>query len=779
MLMNSLLGVVAVVTGAASSLDLTNAVVVRPDAFSGPERKAVEMLLEEVEERTGLRWREGNPLHDNVVISIGSVAASAPDAPTPPDSAESYAIRTKDDQVQITGRDARGVLFGIGRLLRELRMEHGKVSLDAPLDVSTAPAYPLRGHQLGYRPKTNSYDAWTVEIWEQYIRDLAVFGTNAIELLPPRTDDADDSPHYPLPPIEMLKRMSQICADYGLDVWMWYPALDKNYDDPAMVQAALEEWHGVLSQVPRLDALFVPGGDPGHTEPRTMMALLEKQTENLHRSHPNAKMWMSPQGFTKEWMDTFIDYMKTEQPKWLSGVVFGPQNRLRLEELRTLLPSQYPIRHYPDITHTMQCQFPVPDWDHAYAITEQRECINPRPTQYAHIHRLFAPPTIGFISYSEGCNDDVNKILWSAWGWEPEAKPVDILREYARYFIGPHLEDEIAQGILALEQNWVGLLATNQGVQTTFAQFQQMERDATPQDKLNWRFQQLLYRAYYDAYTQQRKVYEMQLEQDALAALRKAPKLGAASVVKHARDTLMRAVDAPVAQDLRARVFELGEALYQSIRMQLSVPKYQAIHTDRGANLDLIDLPLNDRDWMLARFDAIGTMETEAQRLRAIDEMLNWTNPGPGGFYDDLGNLTQQPHLVRSAEWYPDPEFKSEPINGREYFPGFKRSWCDWAETRYESPLQLRYEGLVPDAQYAVRVVYGGDADERKMRMEAGDGEVVHDFIAKPWPPAPLEFDLPAAAHADGVLELTFRQEPGRGGNGRGCQVTEVWVLKK
>jgi hypothetical protein len=55
----------------------------------------------------------------------------------------------------------------------------------------------------------------------------------------------------------------------------------------------------------------------------------------------------------------------------------------------------------------------------------------------------------------------------------------------------------------------------------------------------------------------------------------------------------------------------------------------------------------------------------------------------------------------------------------------------------------------------------------------------VHDFIAKPWPPAPLEFDLPAATHADGVLELTFRQEPGRGGNGRGCQVTEVWVIKK
>ena len=34
-------------------------------------------------------------------------------------------------------------------------------------------------------------------MWESYIRDLAVFGANAIELIPPRSDDAADSPHFP------------------------------------------------------------------------------------------------------------------------------------------------------------------------------------------------------------------------------------------------------------------------------------------------------------------------------------------------------------------------------------------------------------------------------------------------------------------------------------------------------------------------------------------------------------------------------------------------------
>jgi len=87
--------------------------------------------------------------------------------------------------VVILGNDERGVLFGVGNLLRELRMERGSVSLRDDLDLATAPKYPLRGHQLGYRPKCNSYDAWDLPIWEQYFRDLAVFGCNAIELIPP------------------------------------------------------------------------------------------------------------------------------------------------------------------------------------------------------------------------------------------------------------------------------------------------------------------------------------------------------------------------------------------------------------------------------------------------------------------------------------------------------------------------------------------------------------------------------------------------------------------
>ena len=276
---------------------------------------------------------------------------------------EGYAIRTLDERpsrptVLVAGNDARGVLFGVGRLLRMLRTS-GRAGSSCPgrIDRTEAPRYPLRGHQLGYRPKTNSYDAWDLPQWERYIRELALFGTNAIELIPPRSDDDADSPHFPRPPMEMMVGMSQIAADYGLDVWIWYPAMDPDYSDPKTVASALEEWGEVFRRLPRIDAVFVPGGDPGHTQPKYLMALLEKQAANLRRYHPEAQMWVSPQGFSAEWLDEFLALLKAE-PAWLSGVVFGPQVRVepaRAAEGRAVaVPDPRLPRHHP------QPALPVP-----------------------------------------------------------------------------------------------------------------------------------------------------------------------------------------------------------------------------------------------------------------------------------------------------------------------------------------------------------------------------------------------------------------------------------
>jgi hypothetical protein len=244
------------------------------------------------------------------------------------------------------------------------------------------------------------------------------------------------------------------------------------------------------------------------------------------------------------------------------------------------------------------------------------------------------------------------------------------------------------------------------------------------------------------------------------------------------------------AQELRARIFQLAEALFQSIGMQLSVDRYRAIGVGRGAMLDTLDLPLNNRVWLAGQFSGIRGLPTEAERLAAIDRIVTWTDPGPGGFYDDLGNATAQPRLHPAPDFGLDPaafdvprvNFADEPFvaDARGKLASTRRtSWFDHAEALYDAPMRMNYTGLDPAARYRVRVVYAGDNYVRKLRLVANGTTEIHPWIEKPVPFKALEFALPAETTRGGQLSLTWTSEPGLGGNGRACQVSEVWILKE
>jgi hypothetical protein len=777
-----------------SLVDVTGATIVTPVSLNVQERTAVRVLVEEIAKRTNVRlpvsaqW----PADTVAAIAVGPIASApiwagtglrgAPSATAP--GREGYRVALNSGgrgapTVLVLGADPRGVLFGVGRLLRELRMNRGSVRVPAGLSIVSTPEVALRGHQLGYRPKTNAYDAWDVPMWEQYIRDLVIFGSNAIELIPPRSDDAADSPHFPLPQIDMMVEMSRIADEYGQDVWIWYPALDKDYGDPQQVEFALQEWAEVFAKLPRINAVFVPGGDPGHTQPKYLMALLERQTASLRKNHPQAQMWVSPQGFTKAWMDEFYGILKSE-PAWLTGIVFGPQVRDSLPVLRANTPTRYRIRHYPDITHSLRSQYPVQDWDVAHALTSNREQINPRPIDQALIFRSLLPHVTDFITYSEGPNDDVNKFVWSGLGWDPKIDVLQILREYSRYFIGDRYTDTFAQGLLALERNWRGPLAANSAVYTTLERFQAMERAAAPRDLLNWRFQQALYRAYYDAYVRGRLLYETAIEERALNRLRSARNGESRQALADARMLLDEARMKP-AEEWRLRVYTLAEALFQSIRQQLSVERYRAIAVGRGATLDSLETPLNNSGWLLARFAEADALETEPERMAAIDRIVRWTDPGPGGYYDDLGNPAQQPHLVRGLSYEEDPQRFRSTMTGFGYRPDWRLSWMTHAESFWDTPLQMRYSRLDPTAQYRVRIVYAGDVFSMNtlIRLIANDKYEIHPPIPKASPIKPVEFDIPVDATRGGELTLTFSAPPGMGSAGRGNQIAEVWLMRK
>lgn len=759
-----------------SYLSLESAVVFLPEALTGPAFRAVEVLVEEIEKRTRVLLpiaisSPGGPM-------IRMELAKSEDLPK-----DGFSVRVDGEGVVLCGHDARGLLYAVGHFLRTARLQRRTIQLPLPYETTSAPRWSLRGHQLGYRPLPNSYTGWDVPQWDQYIRELALWGANAIELLPPRTGGATESDHFPLPRMEMMVEMARITASYGLEVWIWYPALDGDYSQPEILDPALKEWGEVFSHLCRVDAVFVPGGDPGDTPLAVLLPFLEKQTANLRQFHPEASLWLSPQGFRGEEMEGFFEHLESVAPDWLEGVVFGPWVHQDLAAFRARVPEKYPVRYYPDITHTRHCQYPLPDWDLAYALTQGREPTCPRPEAMANILRRLQPHTVGAICYSEGCHDDVNKAIWSALSWNPDAEVTEILREYAGFFVGPRWSDPLAQGLLALERNWEGALLTNVTVPATLQSFRAMEDAADPHTLKNWRFLQPLFRAYCDAYARLRLIHETALEEQALDALREAAFQGAGTAMEVAERILDRAVTAPVGRAWRTRIFQLAEALYQTSHHKLSVGLYHALAPGRGAHLDSLDWPLNSRLWLKKEFQAIRELPAEKVRLSRLNEILERTNPGPGGFYDSPGQLPMTPRLERGVGPEEDPAFLGSSQTGCLYLTleplALPYAWWSLAWALNDAPLSMVYDGLDPMAAYEVRVVYSQWEYRNKIQLMANDSEEVHGFIEKPDPVVPLLFDVPVAATRTGSVKLTWRREPGLGGEGQGCHISEIFLMRK
>ena len=786
----------------AQQVDFSHAMVFCPEQNNAQLKEAVVVLQQVIEEHSNILLpispnlnTQGNPL---IVVCITKEEGTLPKAfytslnKLSPTGKDGYQISfLKDEQtVIIAGFDERGALYGVGYLLRKMEMRRGQILVPENLNISSTPAYPIRGHQLGYRPKTNAYDAWTVDQFDQYIRDLALFGANSIEVMPPNTDDDFSNSHMKLPAIKMIAEQSRICKKYGLDVWMWYPNMGSNYTSPDSIRKELNEAANVFKVLPGLNDLFVPGGDPGDLQPGVLFAWLKKLAVVLHQYHPQAKIWVSPQVFrpSQKWYDAFYKEVNRKY-SWFGGVVFGPWVKEPIQKVRQLVNKDIPIRRYPDITHSLSCQYPIPHWDLAYAITLGRECYNPRPTQEKLIQNVFAKYANGSISYSEGINDDVNKFVWSGQDWDPTTPVIETLRDYARLFIGPDYTEAFAQGIIDLENNLKGPLLVNSGVDSTLQKWQEMEKHASDEVLGNFRFQMGLLRAYYDAYTRHRLIYETSLEQEARNILIGAKNAGSLESIGKATTILEQAVTKPVMQELRQRCFALSDSLYRSIGSQPTVKKPQEAEAGRGNFMDNIDLPLNDSRWLLSQCAKISKLPSEQSRLQAIEKLLNRTDPGRGGFYTNLGSPESWKHVMWQKTWAQDPGGLESPLvdfgaslHGDEWVDilpvGFggqaiPQAWMNQVTTLYDTPLTLKYDSLDSKSSYIIRVAYTGRFNS-KIKLVADRKYLIHDFIQTGKKPI-YEFPVPAGAVADGTITLTWTCGKGE----RGTQVAELWLIKK
>ena len=212
-----------------------------------------------------------------------------------------------------------------------------------------------------------------------------------------------------------------------------------------------------------------------------------------------------------------------------------------------------------------------------------------------------------------------------------------------------------------------------------------------------------LLRACYDAYTRERFIYETQLERSANEILLQAATIGADEAINGATSILSKAIKEPVMKELHAHIIDLCDSLYKSICLQTSVKKYGASGFERGAVLDFLDRPLNNRWWLEDEFKKIQAV-SEKDKVNALLGIANWEKTDPGSYYDEVGNVGKSIHEMKGEDWRMDPMLRKNLNPGYDFSEnGFSRKRLSWL-TNMRWPVAMEYTFIDTAASYVVKI---------------------------------------------------------------------------
>lgn len=541
------------------------------------EKFAAELFSEEIEIRT-----EKNPPVIDKKTGDCFVELRLVDE----GKSEDFSIWHDSKKITVTAHRLRSLIYGYSIFLRKCVAVDGVLVLTKDIGGEYSPCMPIRGHQLSYTDMNNTYEAWDEKQYERYIRELMMFGLNTVEACLGDDEKHTDLMKYSFE--EMIKIKSQICKKLDINFSI-FCAYAKRLSD----EESSDYFCGCCHDIPKLDFYFPPGGDPGDLQAEEFFLRCKKVKKDLEKEFPKIELWPSAQAPHEyaDWGERFIKEM-VKMPEEIDGLIYGPNHPFTLDKMRRSIDAKYPIRYYPDICHNVRCETPVhfdrEDWHYAYAATLSREACNPRPSEYRLLHRIIKPYVCGSVSYSEGVSDDVNKFVFGALDFDPDADLREILRDYARSFFPGEDCEKIVDAIFGMEQSWIGDPAENSSVENVYNTLVKMKSDRLMK---NWRYVLFLFRASCDKIVRDRRIFELELIDDAKAQIIKGN-------TELAKEILSTDFDNEY-KNLRAELFALAERLFELIGMQLDVEHFGGMNVERGCVLDTIDMPITDRKYLL------------------------------------------------------------------------------------------------------------------------------------------------------------------------------------
>jgi hypothetical protein len=752
----------------ADALDLVDvtdsAILVTHDDSSGSAAFVGNVLAEEIARRSGVRWSIVNEQVRSPIVELSIADSMDTDL-----GDEGYRIAVDALEtfvggmatVRIGAMSKRGLLYGVGRLLREIDWADGVVLVSRSLMEECQPDQMYRGHLLGYGAESSMYSAWSAQRYEQYVRELILLGANIIGNTPIVFKDAEayDSPGNPNG--KSGSTLSAICADYGIDYWIVLPASNLCGENASDLIATIGS---IAARSARLDGILLTVADHNNDHGFKCLLPTGEAVRRLFDGAPSVpEIWLGVWDMTSSELDSLLAMLKTEDPAWLTGVAGSPTMR----SIRTHIPRRFDVTVCADLGGESGGEFSTRWRDPVLTQTLLAVAPNPRPEDAADLYAFVRRGSAGILLRSQGVNDDVNRAVWTALSWNPETSLRDIIEDYASCHLEPDISNAVVDAILSLERNWRGPLTTNGGIEATLRLWRELDTDH-PELQGSWRWQSLLLRAYSDAYTRDRLIYEEKLEARSYAALTNVLEIGADASVARAERELLRAIEEPVRPELSQRIHELTYELIRSIG-------YRAVSSDVAPEtvLDPLHVPLNNRLWLIPKLESLRSLISDSAAQAEIQQIIHWEVPLRGSYYDDIGNISNSPDVLRSTGSLFDRWNGDDPGYGVLCAPDDalrdgRRSWQSFGYT----PVRLRYDALDPDVRYVVR------ASGRGELVLHVDGQFVETTGYERAPPDMWEWALPAGIAVNGTISVELKcalaevetgEEPPR--------VYEVWLI--
>jgi hypothetical protein len=647
------------------------------------------------------------------------------------------------------GIDERGVVYAVGEFLRKIVPTEKGVTV-ARTDnwhIRTAPAFEVRGTQFGQSgvaKQRGKVREWTPEERQWKIAERALAGANTLEV----GDIFDpEDPDYRYIKSLGLKTLQHYGPNVGQGPpeWQARESIGRlNYLCPSVPearQALLDKAEAYFSKCVPYDYVRFVGGDGGGCEcdrcdpyGAVFIRLCEDMAAIVHKYHPNAEIFITNQKFDNDDDIAIFKYLQEKPRTWLRAFCYGPgsdattwqpghrqHHRMDLfrypgfgpyslypQEILHQLPPQQDLVFFNEITHWRYAQhafiqaYPRPDKDGNHPPHWSHEIYERMPDRFItqvydrltffawprYYYRVFGDTVrygIGDVTHSSGTHDHFNQWMWQRLLWNPRQTVEAVVDEYARTWFGREAAPLMAEAIFLMEEY------LQEDPQKPLPEKESVDRyydlvkeagekmPAVLRDK-NWLWREYMQKACVDKHTKlavtQQRALEKRLQEHAAKALESGDFDAAA---EEALPWFREYAPTPEMQALRDEGLRLGE-------------ESNALFGVRSEGLFNLHHDFIGLGWYRRQLERVLEAATPEEKRELMLMIADYTNPGPGGYYDDCGTYENAPHLVfgypydHGQPYVPDMLFESNLLS--------QRTMCYTQDE--EQGVTFQYDGLDP-----------------------------------------------------------------------------------